>query len=157
VMARDLLAASGLTEADLIAALRDAPLVKVPGDESVGARSTGTVTGHSLASNAAPGSRRGRAAAFALAVAALGTGIVSMLTIRHRTAAGPPPAGIVSTPTIESAPALRPPATPPTATPVDVPSPIVPVPSSTPSALPRAATQPAHPPKKKPVATTPGF
>ncbi len=157
VMGRDLLAASGLTEADLIAALREAPLVKAPGDESVGARSTGTVTGQSMGSNAVSGSRRGRAAAWALAAAVLGTGIVSMLTIRHRTVAGPPPAEIVSMPTIESAPTAPLRAATPSASAVDVPAPIVPVASPTPSATPRAATQPARPPKKKPVATTPGF
>jgi serine/threonine protein kinase len=163
-MARDLFAASGLTETALISALRDAPVAKAPGDESVEAKSTGTVTGHSLGSNVVPGSRRARAAALALA-AALGAGIVSMLTIRHRTAAEPPPAGIVSMPTIESV--LAPPAERPTpsASPVGPPAPVVPVPLPTadsvplptPGTAPKAPAHPAHLPKKKPVATTPGF
>ncbi len=165
-MARDLLAASGLTEAALLAALRDAPLTRAV-EEEVVTRPTGTVTGHSLGSSALPGSRRGRAAAWTLAAVALGAGIVSMLTIRSRTAVPPQPAGIVSVPTIGRVPAVTAAAPAPPGGRIDEPAPgagamggpppIMPMTSPTASVAPRASGHPAHPPKKRPVATTPGF
>jgi hypothetical protein len=115
------------------------------------------VTGHSLGSNAVPGPRRGRAVAWALGAMALGTGFVSMLTIRGRPAAPPPP-GIVSMTAIESR-SVAPPTTPTAgATTVPVPEPFAPPPSaSAVMVAPKASAHPVHLQKKKPVATTPGF
>jgi serine/threonine-protein kinase len=164
-MARDLLTASGQTEATLIEALREAPLLKSPGAEEIVARATGTVTGQTLGSHAIPGARRGRAVAWALGGAALLAGFVSMLTIRSRSAAPQQP-GIVSMRTIEAAPtataaALSPSATAapaPSATASEAPASTPAAPSASPPARPpKAVPRPAHPVKKKPVATTPGF
>jgi serine/threonine-protein kinase len=165
VMARDLLAASGETEATLIEALRQAPLVKAPGSEEVIARATGTVTGHTLGSQAVPGVRRGRAVAWGLGGAVLVAAFVGMLTIRSR-AVVPTQAGSVSMRTIEvpsaaSAPPSSPSAaeaTTSSATAAEVPAPIAPAASA--STVPVAAkppVRPVHPVKKKPVAVTPGF
>ncbi len=156
-MARDLLAACGQTEASLTEALREAPISRAPGEEEVVARPTGTVTGHSLGSNVVAGVRRGRAVAWALGAVVVGTGFVGMLTIRSR-AVEPQRQGSVSMTAMETAAVAVAPLAMPSAVASEAPAPSAPAPAASPAtAAPTASARAARPPRKKPVATTPGF
>jgi serine/threonine-protein kinase len=162
-MARELLAASGLTEAELTEALRDAPLSRtISGEIADALAPTRTVTGHSLAgAPAVGGSRPWRAVAWAAGVLVACTGLAGGLALRHRSRAAalpaaPPPHGTVTSAALA---ASSPPS--PSAAFVEVASS---VPEARPSATsiastaaPRPSAHPAHAPRKKPVAVTPGF
>jgi eukaryotic-like serine/threonine-protein kinase len=162
-MARDVLAASGLTEAALVEALRDAPLSRALSGEIADALApTRTVTGHSLAGTpTVGGSRRGRMIAWAAGVFVACTGLAGGIAIRHRSGAAARPASPATLRTVESAAFA--PSSPPlpsvSATPVVSSAPSTPASATSiaSTVVPRPSAHPARPPRKKPVAVTPGF
>jgi eukaryotic-like serine/threonine-protein kinase len=174
-MAKDLLAASGLTEAALTEALRDAPLSRTLSGEIADALApTRTVTGHSLARAAAvAGSRRARVIAWAAGFLVACTGLAGGMAIRNRSAAAMRPPSPATLGTIEGAAlAASSPSSPsaaavesstrasPSAVSVEAaaigPSTKSSATSMT-GAAPGPSAHPARPPRRKPVATTPGF
>jgi serine/threonine protein kinase len=163
VMARELLSASGLTEATLMEALRDAPISRALSGEIADALApTRTVTGHSLAGvPSVAGSRRGRAVAWAAGVLVACTSLVAGIAIRNRSTAHPHPASPSTRETAAEA-TLSPPSPPlPIASAVEAAPSASSMPASAtsiaPTATPRPSAHPAHPPRKRPVAVTPGF
>jgi serine/threonine protein kinase len=162
-MATDLLTATGQTEATLIEALRDAPLSRaLAGGEADVVQTTRTTTGHSLAP---PGvvsvSRRRRAAAWVVGIVVASAGLASALASirgRARGATFPTHSAVA---TSESAPPEATSAGPlPGGSAVEAVAPIAPPPQPstwTIEAAPKASARPARAPRRKPVATTPGF
>jgi serine/threonine-protein kinase len=162
-MASELLAASGLTEASLMEALRDAPISReISGEMADALAPTRTVTGHSLAGvPTVGGSRRGRVVAWAAGVFVASAGLAGGLAIRNRSKAAAQPVSPATLLTVESA-ALAPSSLPlPSGSALEAASTALPAPASATSiasaVAPKPSAHPAHPPRKKPVAVTPGF
>ncbi len=157
-MATELLAASGLTAATLVEALRNAPLSGgLSGEDAAGRAQTQTVTGHSLGGGPTdPTTRRGRALAWiaggAVVCAGLAGGIAS---VRARAAVAP----VVATSTPSPDLPVEAVSAAPTAGAVEAPplSSASSPPATQPAPAPRATSHAPRPPRRKPVATTPGF
>jgi hypothetical protein len=152
-MAQQLLAASGQTEATLAEALRNAPLSEGLAEEAQDSarRRGGTEGGHSLPGPDASIGRRRRALAWvATAFFACTLLVIAGSSARKRTLAAPAPVAPTEAP-------------PPSASPVvAVVEPSSSVASPAPSAsatlaAPSAPVRPARTPRRKSVATTPGF
>ncbi len=171
-MATDLLAASGMTEATLVEALRNAPVSGgLSGEDAAVRAQTQTVNGHSLGGGPTdPTTRRGRALAWIAGGVVLCAGLAGgIASVRARTPVATAPAASAAVAARPNAPIEA----------ASTPSPNLPVeavsasssatrndaPLSSPSSppvtraapAPRASAHPARPPRPRPVATTPGF
>jgi eukaryotic-like serine/threonine-protein kinase len=173
-MATDLLAASRMTEATLVEALRNGPLAGgLSGDDAAGRAQTQTVTGHSLGDGATdPTTRRGRSLAWiagGVVVCAGLAGTIAAVRVRTPMATASATSAVAAASAVLSAPieaTLAPPPKPPveampassSATQADVPlssASSLPVTKAVPP--PRPSSHPVRPPRPRPVATTPGF
>ena len=172
-MATDLLAASGVTEANLVEALRNAPpRGALSGDDAAGRAQTQTVTGHSLGGGSAePRTRRGRGLAWVAGGVVVCAGLAGgIANLRDRPRAATAPAAVESA-AIEATRTAAPSdvegragapieamSASSSATRVDVPpSSALPLPVTRAVSAPRPSSHPARPPRPRPVATTPGF